>query len=69
MCARSELYSIHFCFDDLTHLIKVGGQILVDTFVSQLAVEAVHNAIQRLSALLEVALFDAVYPLADHNGV
>ena len=57
------------CFDDLTCLVEVGEQVLVEALVAQPAVEALNKAILHRFARCNVVPFDVVLLLPGQDGV
>lgn len=56
-------------FDDLTGLVEVGEQVLVEAFVAQPAVEAFNKAILHWFAWRDIVPFDPVLFLPSQYGV
>ena len=57
------------CFDDLTRLVEVVEQVLVEALVAQPAVEALHEAILHRFARCDVVPFDAAFLLPRQDRV
>ena len=56
-------------FDDVSCLVEIGEQVLVEALVAQPAVEALHEAILHWFARRDVVPFDAALLLPNQDGV
>jgi hypothetical protein len=56
-------------FDNLPCLVEVAEHVLVEAFVAQAAVEALHKAILHRFARRDVVPFDGVLLLPSQNGI